>query len=795
MAQQFNPPPGWPLPPGWQPPPDWKPDPSWPPAPAGWQFFVDADPPSRPKGLRGVPSPRRRAGLIAGALAAVVALIGGTVAAVMWFRDSESAPPWPAGMLTATFPTQPQFAWTVQAASLVQGTDARFATPVSGLSLDAYANASNPEFGVSVPGAIIVGDHLLARVVTDSGNDSQLVSLRTADGHVDWSVPAAVAGCATKLVGNTLPCLKPSGTSNHGAVEFIDADTGVTKSTVQVPFAVSLVETDGRGLYTAGSDGSQFVVAKGVPDNPMGSWKAVVSQDQCPTPRGEVWGYLRVAHGLVWGHNGLIVAEAALHDSDGSPVFDHGVTGVVVPEDGSSVAAARCGSTSDQDGLVTDVVDGSGRLRFTSQDGLQKFALDVHAGGPAPFVTVGGDVLDPSTGTKLWDSRAPGNGKDGGVSLVGNVLAGGTADGLDAIDVRSGRSLWGWVRPSGLNGFSKVTDGVRLLISNEDGGIDAVSLIDGTESWWMTGTAHQPPQLYATGQGLLTVTGKAIGLLRPTGPAATVPSIAGDENTGGSGGTRYVTKCGRTPQFIPEAIRTDSGALVIRMKIVAHCPGGDVLSGSRTAITVTSGGQPVAAGVFDLSATPIVIAPESGGGGSDPAVEHDFRFPPPTWSWPPAGGGPGTPAAGAPQHDAGGLDVKTLVVDCDQGGSTQPSAVPATDAPSAHNATVPAADSITFDSMRDFVNAYYGELPANVADAWSKLDPHLGNEHGHQDYVNFWSSVKTISVVSVSPRDNTSVVARLQYVYRDGRVATENRWLSFTSAGGVMRIYDSAVVK
>src|SRR5690349_17785639 len=91
------------------------------------------------------------------------------------------------------------------------------------------------------------------------------------------------------------------------------------------------------------------------------------------------------------------------------------------------------------------------------------------------------------------------------------------------------------------------------------------------------------------------------------------PGAAGaGGGSAGTGGTRLVTKCGRTPQFQPETIRSDSGRLVIRMKIVAYCPGGDVLSSARTSISVTSGGQNVASGVFDLSSSPILIAPNPG---------------------------------------------------------------------------------------------------------------------------------------------------------------------------------------
>jgi hypothetical protein len=68
---RFNPPPNWPpAPPGWTPPPDWRPDPSWPPLPPGWPLWVPD-------------APRRKTGLIIGALA-VTLLIGiGAVIAIV----------------------------------------------------------------------------------------------------------------------------------------------------------------------------------------------------------------------------------------------------------------------------------------------------------------------------------------------------------------------------------------------------------------------------------------------------------------------------------------------------------------------------------------------------------------------------------------------------------------------------------------------------------------------------------------------------------------------------------------
>jgi hypothetical protein len=194
---------------------------------------------------------------------------------------------------------------------------------------------------------------------------------------------------------------------------------------------------------------------------------------------------------------------------------------------------------------------------------------------------------------------------------------------------------------------------------------------------------------------------------------------------GGQGGTKMVTKCGRTPQFEPEAIRTDSGGLVIRMKIVALCPGGDVLLSPQTTVSVTSRGQNVASGVFDLSKSPIVIPPGSGAG-SQPAVEHDFRFPLGSfWRLPVST--QQAPTGGSPQTGPTDLGVQTLVVACQETPSTTttaPAAAPAAGSDSTSTAAGPApppsgdSESASFDALRAIANADRPFVVGQLADRW-----------------------------------------------------------------------------
>ncbi|MEI7518694.1 MAG: serine/threonine-protein kinase [Mycobacteriaceae bacterium] len=98
---------------------------------------------------------------------------------------------------------------------------------------------------------------------------------------------------------------------------------------------------------------------------------------------------------------------------------------------------------------------------------------------------------------------------------------------------------------------------------------------------------------------------------------------------------------------------------------------------------------------------------------------------------------------------------------------------------------------VTFEAMRDIVTGFYGDLPGDTSGAWDKLDSHYQQRAGRADYLNFWSTIESVSLLSVTPRDATSVVARLRYVLRDGGVDTEDRWLSVVPADGRLLIYDS----
>jgi serine/threonine-protein kinase len=99
--------------------------------------------------------------------------------------------------------------------------------------------------------------------------------------------------------------------------------------------------------------------------------------------------------------------------------------------------------------------------------------------------------------------------------------------------------------------------------------------------------------------------------------------------------------------------------------------------------------------------------------------------------------------------------------------------------------------SITFDGMRDFVTAYYRDLPGHPNDAWTKLNAHCQNQTGLQQFLDFWATVQSVTLISVSPRDATGVVGRLEYLRRNGQSDTEDRWFRMALVNGAMLLDES----
>ena len=579
-------------------------------------------------------------------------------------------------------------------------------------------------------GAIVAGDHIVLRpwARTSSDNTAWLTSLSLSDGRVEWTIPSDFSlHCAPHTLGDILPCITQARGENQSELQFIDVDSGEVSSTATIPFYGSMIDTDGHSVYTAGYDpeANGFTVTKGSPDDPTGDWKTTIQSGLCEDyTLGDAWDF-RIGHGLVWGFSGG-GATAVLRDVDGSPMFDHDVADVWVTE-GPRIVSRRCEPGGDPDQWMTDVADINARVLFSTPERLQQFEMQVYAGNPPPFVTQSGDALDATTGAKLWHIDVSDLSYYWPL-LVGNVSMWQSEQGLAAYDMRSGQQMWD--EPTVMNGYGlrtygALTDGERVFLPADSGGINVLGIADGSRAWsYGAGTdGDATPALYATSEGIVAVTYKDARLLRPTGPPARVPSSAGpgDENTSG---TELVTKCGQPPQFLPEAIRADSGALVITMRIVAKCPGGDVLSGRQTRLAVTSDGQNVASAVFDLSTNPIVIGPESGGSTGEPYVTHEFRFPVGTF-WRIPVSVDEAPGNGVTQKGAVDLEATRLLIDCEEEGSTTDTAGTDANTGSQSSTAVGAAnaktgdnESASFDALRAIANSDRPFVAKRLADRW-----------------------------------------------------------------------------
>ncbi|WP_026356955.1 PQQ-binding-like beta-propeller repeat protein [Mycobacterium sp. 141] len=750
---RFNPPPAWPVDPDFTPGPDWQPDPAWPAAPPGWRFWVEdtaaaghepgvekgaARPPRiermrahesesieqvwlpiaapahaaaepEPQTDAAAPSkprpPSRRTAIVLGAAALVAVVVAASVAAVAWWTGDNPEHARPDKMLPGTYPTQPQPAWTVRAASLVAGDEPAIATPVYGV---AYYGS---------PGAIVIGDHVLFHAVAkeSNGTGALLISLDLADGSVEWSVPAGLNdGCSRTPLGDTLPCTVSG--NDQSRIQFIDLKSGGVVSTAALPFNVGMLAADGDDLYTAGyKNPDGLTVARGTRDDPTGDWTTTVAENACSGYGGGDGLDIHLRDGLVWGYQGG-GANFVLKTDDGSSAIGDEVTNASVVE-GPAIVALKCRRNVNMSDWTTGVYDGDGRSLFTVDAAVSRPSLSVARGGRPPLLTNEGDGLDPNTGEKLWHVAEPGYGP----AVVGNVLIA-ADDGLSAYDMRSGATLWRSSAASSAD--TAVTDGANLLIPEDDAGVTALSVADGSRQWSGTvGVGRDRPVLYATERGLLVVTSQGVSLLPPTGPEVPVPDIRGPQ-ADGDDGTKLVTKCGRPPEFVPQAIRADSGALVITVKIVAHCPGGDVLSASRTRIAVTSNGQNVASAVFDLSAKPITIAPAAGGSAHDPNVTHDFLFPVGTfWRLPVSTRE--APGDGASSRGAVDLDASTLLIDCEQDGSVAGTTAAAVRSGSGSSTATgpgrPASgddESASYDALRAIANSDRPFVVGQLADRW-----------------------------------------------------------------------------
>ncbi|MGW5439469.1 serine/threonine-protein kinase [Nocardia asteroides] len=188
--------------------------------------------------------------------------------------------------------------------------------------------------------------------------------------------------------------------------------------------------------------------------------------------------------------------------------------------------------------------------------------------------------------------------------------------------------------------------------------------------------------------------------------------------------------------------------------VVTRDRGADPAQQAKDPVTVTT--------VVDGKVSTVVIVPEQ------ETV---------TVSAPPASPGPTTPGA-----TSGAAPTST---------SGKPTATPS---PTTTTITTTPFGPPTPDKINQFIAGYYGMLPGNIGGAWAQLAPgYQAQTGGFGEYSRFWSSVRSVTVGSITPSGENRAVVSLTYQLANGTVTSENRWIQVAGTGGGLQIAGSGV--
>lgn len=126
--------------------------------------------------------------------------------------------------------------------------------------------------------------------------------------------------------------------------------------------------------------------------------------------------------------------------------------------------------------------------------------------------------------------------------------------------------------------------------------------------------------------------------------------------------------------------------------------------------------------------------------------------------------------------------------------STSAKPTPTTPNPTSTTITTTPFGPPTPDRITQFVAGYYGMLPGNIGGAWAQLAPgYQAQTGGFGQYSSFWSSVRSVTVGSITPSGQNRAVVTLTYQLTNGTVTSENRWIQVSGDAGNLQIAGSGV--
>ncbi|MDL9937778.1 PQQ-binding-like beta-propeller repeat protein [Gordonia sp. ABSL1-1] len=564
--------------------------------------FGPPQPPRPPRGQRAVPWV-----LAAIAVLCVVALTAGAIA---WWSsqrdsaDSDTADRQPLlpGQLTGTFPTAPGVAWAVTASDV--GAD-QFVSPLPWDSQYLRVDALRDDTTVVT----------LAHTISAGARAMKVVGVDTTTGK-HWTFDTGVASCADRIVDHLIAC------ADTQRVYLIDVRSGATTDTIMLPGSGYGIAFNGDAVFTRTYSGSTLTITKLTPAGTV--WTREITPPEA-LPSGDASNFT-ATDDLVASGGGTITVLAA---GDGKTLLSEPGRSTIeaLPDSSMLVVTGSAASGNPTDGPVVRVrADGT----ITRLGGSTVSSATVATPGQQYRALVGARYVDTGDGAELWSTTVGNNPRlvladDREVVLLDN-------DTIRSVETATGRQIWSSTAANASPwDWNAVTDGETLIGPGRNGGLAALDLGTGAERWELPTAdvgveTSATPKVFAAGDHLVAVTASAITGFAPTGPRAVVPGsmrAPATEESGG-GGDEYVTPCGSPPVFTPQSFRTTSGGLGVTMKVSATCPGGDILYGPRTRISIAENGALVASGFFDFARAPVAVGSLESTGG----LTMELTYPP-----------------------------------------------------------------------------------------------------------------------------------------------------------------------
>lgn len=364
---------------------------------------------------------------------------------------------------------------------------------------------------------------------------------------------------------------------------------------------------------------------------------------------------------------------------------------------------------------------------------------------------------------------------------------------LSAVDFETGNVRWAHrfdFDDSYTVPYMWLTDRERAIFTKDDT-LHAVNLGTGATEWSMPIGGTSPLR---AGDGFAVGTEDSITFYGPTGGPAVTPASRLSERELDNDETHLVTKCGKTPEATPVEYRTDSDGLVVRMELRARCSSGDIISTDAMQVTITDSGQPIAAGVFDFSDSPLYLPTDDQDNVA--STEYEFRFPVGYfWRLPNSIGSENDPGL---QSVGGG---RNQLVDCVDVGTSRgphegyPPAANVSAATVAATRGVPAAsidpEAAALDALRAQANADRPSVQRDVSDSWL---PQLSSKR-----VGLVAPDVDGRMVTWSATEILNQHLRMRLQYPEVRLVWSDEWRSYdlrgwwvTIAGVTFAIPDSA---